>query len=144
MNERRDNPRWPIPEIILLALLPIPFIGPDALQSVYGRMPGWLQLGIIFVVAPFILLSSARLTFRAARTRRKLQATLCAACAVAGALATVLATGIVAALGAGPKAIGFAVAGLVAAAAIVFLENIKRKSNQAQHAIGASAPQHEG
>ena len=130
MNEGPDNSRWPIPEIILLGLFPIPFIGPDAVQSVYGRMPGWLQLGLIFIVAPFVLLSCARLTIRAARAKRRAKVTVCALCAVAGALATVFATGIVAALGAGPKAIGFAAAGLLGAAAIVFAGKIKRMSNE--------------
>jgi hypothetical protein len=133
MVETRDNPRWPVVEIVLLVFFPVPFTDAmpviGALQPLYGRMPEWLQLGIIFVVAPFILLSSALLAFRAARAKRKVKAVACAICALAGALATVLATGIVAALGAGPKAVGFAVAGVLGAAAIVFVGNIKRKSN---------------
>ena len=126
MNEMRDNPRWPIPEIILLVLFPMPFIGLDTLQSVFGHMPAWLRLGIIFIVPPFVLLSSALLTFRAMRAKRKWKVALCATCTVAGALATVFATGIVAALGAGPKAFGFVAAGLVGVGGIVCA--VKRKT----------------
>ena len=133
---KRENQRWPIPEIIVLILFPIPFTGPDSVQQIYGRMPELLQLGIVFSAAPFVLLSATKLTVRAARAKRKTLTALCALCAVLGLLAMGFATLAVFALGAGPRAFAFAAVGLVIGALLAFARDIWRMSNKKNAAYG--------
>lgn len=126
--------------MILLVFFPVPFTDTvpliGGLQPVYGRLPELLQLGIIFTVAPFILLSATKLTVRSARVKRKTQTAVCAICAVLGLLATGFATLAVFALGAGPRAFAFAAVGLAIAALIVFAGDIWRMSNKKNAAYG--------
>ena len=142
MTEERHNPRWPFVEMLLLVFFPVPFTDSvpliGALQPVYGRLPELVQLGIIFVAAPFVMLSSARLAVLAVRARRKTQTALCALCGVLGLLATGYATLAVSALGAGERAFAFAAAGLAVSSLLVFAEDIWRMSNKKNPAYGQS------
>jgi hypothetical protein len=128
MKDEHSKTRLPIAAIVLLLMLPIPFIGPDSMQQIYGRIPAWLQVGIVFAAAPYILISSLRLAICSARKKQKGVTALCAICAVLGAVATTLVTGVVAALGAGPWALLYTAIGCGVAAVITFAKDIWRLS----------------
>lgn len=129
MREGKLKARWPVTEFILLLFLPVPFTDSilviGNLQPLHGRMPEWIQLSVIFITAPFILLSSSELAFRAFQTKHKRMTMVCMCCAAGGAIATAFVTGIVATLGAGIHSIGFAAAGIGISLAFLMMRKIK-------------------
>ena len=130
MKEIRDIPRWPVPELILLALFPVLFAGPDVIQQVYGRLPHWMQFLLPFTIAGCVVLSASRLTSRASQAKATGHTVLCAICAVLGFLALAVAALLIFSLGAGPWAFGFLAIGIIPAMLIVYSKQIWKMSNK--------------
>jgi len=96
ISDRRA--RWPILEAFILVIFPIPFKGPDALQSLYGYLPHLLQVLTPFLVGEFVTISSLRLTVRGVQTKRWGHAGTSAICTVLGVLSIILTLIVIRAL----------------------------------------------
>ena len=79
--------RWPVPEAVLLALLPLPWVGPDRFVQLYNRLPEAALLSLPFFVAALAGLSAGRLTGRALRAASASRAALSGLCSAAAAAA---------------------------------------------------------
>lgn len=91
--------RWPILEICLLVLFPIPFKGPDALQRIYGHLPHLIQLVTTFLIGGFVAISSLLLTLRGIRAKTWGHAVTSAICTVLGVLCVIFTIAVIRALG---------------------------------------------
>jgi len=106
-----------------LALFPIPFMGPDVLQQIYGRLPELIQMVMPFILSGFVAVSAVVLTVKASRRELWWHAFVSFSCLAFGALAIAYAAVVMVALGSGTGLVaGVAMAGLVVGAGMVVIE----------------------
>jgi len=129
MNKPENNVRWPLPELVALALFPIPFRGPDILQRIYGRLPEFVQMVIPFVLSGFVVVSAVVLSIKAIKRKLWWRAFVSFSCFSFAVFGTTYAVVVMVALGSNiPLAVAVALAGLVAGAGVVTIEQILRSA----------------
>lgn len=90
--------RWPVVEICLLMIFPIPFVGPDALQRIYGHLPHLIQEITPFLIGGFVVVSALLLTLQGIRARSWGHVAASIACTIMGVASVIYTIAIMRAL----------------------------------------------
>ena len=116
MSDAKPNARWPIPEVIALAIFPVSFVGPDAIQVMLGRLPEFIQMVAPFLLSGFAAVSAFLLAVRAVNHKQWWHSIACIVCSVGGLLDLAYSAGVMIALGFDvPLIVGAMIVGLVIA-----------------------------